>query len=218
MITDSALTFDSLGHSYSYRGSPVPHVTAILRDMRVTPPYPPDCGWLAFGQAVHLACERFLRGTLPFDPRYKPGDLRRWPDTSEALHSRLEAFAQKVSEYQIEPISTEIRLYHPSLGYAGTADLWCRVLGHESIIDYKTGSTPESAALQTAAYDLALASQLREPRPLRRRFALELFADEVKQTGKARMREFTDRLDYQYWEGILWAWKYFNRRKGAMSA
>ncbi len=211
MTAASALTFDPAEHRYAYRGADVPHVTGILKDMRIAPPYPPDTGKMALGTAVHKCCWLILNNRLEI----ADGKEDRYPGTARALWPRLDAFRQKVDEYQMKPIAAEHLVYHDQEGYAGTLDLHCTIFGRdEAVWDYKTGRPPECTALQLAAYDMARNRDLGLPsrhRP-RRRFALHLFDDDLLETGRARVTEFRDPFDYDAFLGILTHWKYVNRK------
>ncbi len=202
MTASFPLTFEPDAHIYRWRGEVRPSVTQVLKDMKISPSYPPDRGWLEFGTAVHRCCQLVLLDRLDLD------------ETSPVLHPYVDAFRRVRDDYRLEPIATELAVYHEDLGYAGTLDLHCRVFGKDhAIIDYKTGAPPESTALQTAAYDLALSRMQGFPsRSGRRRFAMRLLTDETKTTGKTKLTEFTDPMDAEYFKGILLHWKYQNRK------
>ncbi len=197
------LTFEPEAHVYRWRGAVVPSVTQILKDLGLSPNYPEDRGWLQFGRDIHRCCDLVLRDRLEScGPVYLP---------------YVEAFRDVVKTYQIEPINTEMQVYHPSLGYAGTLDLHCRIFGRdEALLDYKTGIPPECVGLQTSGYDLALASMLGQKYGIgrRRRFALRLLTDETKTTGKAKLVEYTDPFDYEAFAGAVAVWKWRFRRNG----
>ncbi len=210
MILPAHLTFDPVEHRYAYRGEEKPSVTRVLKDMRVAPPYPPDKGKMELGRAVHRCCELIIRDRLVM----LPGE-ERYPGTAPILWPYLDAFRQKVDEYQIEPIDAELAVYNDEEGYAGTLDLVCYIFGRKdiAIFDYKSGVPPACTALQTAAYDMALNRIMGLParhRP-RRRFALHLFTDEVEQTGRAKVTEYKDKFDYDAFLGIMAHWKWLNR-------
>ncbi len=217
----SSLTFDPIAHAYYKRGARVPNVTGILKDLSLSPPYPPDKGQMDFGQTIHKCCLLLLHDRLEIEPDNARPGRHRYPGVAlkdgspgELLWPYLDAFRQKVQEYKIIPIHTEFLVYHDLLGYAGTLDVHCTIFGgEEAIIDYKTGNPPEATALQLAAYDMALSRTLGlgGDRKRRRRFAMHLFNDEVKQTGKARMIEFVDPSAYATFEGACSIWKWKNR-------
>ncbi len=193
----SPLTFEADTHTYRWRGDVVPGVTQVLKDLGLSPNYPPDRGWLEFGKQVHRCCDLVLRDRLD-----SCGDL---------LLPYVEAFRSVVQTYKIKPLNTEMPVYHDLLGYAGTLDLHCKLFGiYEAIIDYKTGVPPECVGLQTAAYDQSLSRMLKTPAVKRRRYALRLLTDETKTTGKAKLVEYTDPFDYEVFSGAVavWKWKF----------
>ncbi len=211
MLSLPGLTFDPVEHAYHFRGSRVPSVTQVLKDLRVSPPYPADRGQLEFGRAMHKACELRLLDRLALGAC----DEDKYPGTDLVLWPYLDAFGQKVYEYKIKPKNVELIVYNDLRGYAGQLDVHCAILeNQEALIDYKSGMPPECTGLQLAAYDMALNRILGLPerhRP-RRRFALYLFEDEVKQTGRARMIEFTDPFDYEAFLGMVAHWKWKNKK------
>lgn len=212
-MTLPGLTFEPTAHRYEYRGRHVPNVTGILTDLKVSPPYPADRGWLEFGKAVHKCCELAMQDKLVVE-QWHDGSFT-YPGTSEVLWPYITAFRQKVAEYKIIPKETELLVYNDMQGYAGMLDLFCTIFdGDEAIIDFKTGRPPECVRLQTAAYDMALNRTLGLPerKKMRRRFAMYLFEDEVKQTGNARMIEFTDPFDYEAFSGMVAHWKWKNKK------
>ncbi len=199
------LTFEPEAHVYRWRGAVVPSVTQILKDLGLSPNYPEDRGWLQFGRDIHRCCDLVLRDRL---------------ESCGAVYAPyVEAFRDVVKTYQIEPINTEMQVYHDSLGFAGTLDLHCRIFGTPAIVDYKTGVPPECVGLQTSGYDLALSRMLQVPPTLkRRRFALRLLTDETKTTGKAKLVEYTDPFDYEAFAGAVAVWKWrFGRNRGGQN-
>lgn len=194
--------FDPATHTYTRRGAELPGVTRILKDAGLTPPYPEDRGWLEFGHAVHKCCELFVQDRLIVgeDGRSYPGTLYQG---STVLWPYINGFAEKVREMRIKPILVEHRVYHDVEGYAGTLDLCCTVFDeYEAIVDLKTGAPPESTALQTALYDLAL-SRERSHKGHRKRFSFYLMPD------RCVVKQYQDDFDYAAALGAvaLWKWK-----------
>lgn len=131
------------------------------------------------GTLIHDACERYaLTGIRPDDV-----DAEVVP-----FLDRFDEWLQKFSpSYQ----ATEVAVYHPDLGYAGTADAFLTIGGHGSpslpgsdavryIADYKstrkhldsqgrpTTPYPEQVGLQLAAYRHAKYAAVWRPRRLER--------------------------------------------------
>lgn len=115
------------------------------------------------GTFVHEACEQYaLSGSKPdVEPEVAPfiEQFDRW----------LQAFSPS---YQ----ATEVAVYHPDLGYAGTTDGFLTIDGVKYIFDYKstrkhlddrgkpTNPYPEQVALQLAAYRQAKYAAVWRPR------------------------------------------------------
>ena len=104
------------------------------------------------GTEIHALGERIVHGEAIEVP-----DDHRGP---------VEAYARFLDTWEIEPVATETPLANTEWGYAGTADLWCRIGVHDgalALVDLKTGrSVYESTALQLAAYRRA---NLWQPEP-----------------------------------------------------
>ena len=131
------------------------------------------------GTMVHEAAEQYaLTGEKPkVDPEVQP------------FLDRFDEWLQRFSpSYQ----ATEVAVYHPELGYAGTADAFLTIDGVRYIADYKstrksidsrgqpTSPYPEDVGLQLAAYRWAKYAAIWRPRraeKMRRRYYL-LSADE----------------------------------------
>lgn len=205
------LTRDS-EHRYWRNGIEVPGVTRILRETGLTPPYPEDRGWLAFGKAVHRACELLMKGRLQIG-----ADGKSYPGTSPLLWPYINGVAEKIAELRIRPIGNEEFIYHDLEGYAGQLDLHCYVLdGDEALIDLKTGAPPPSTALQLALYDLARSRQPQYVRSApRRRYSF------YAQPNRCIVKYYDDPLfDNQAALGAvhLWKWKYGKGKNGRKAA
>lgn len=119
------------------------------------------------GTLVHEACEQYaLTGTKPeVDPEVQPF---------------LDRFDAWLHEFQPSYQATEVAVYHPELGYAGTTDCFLTIDGVRYLGDYKTSrksvdsrgkpSTPypEQVGLQLAAYRHAKYAAVWRPRRLER--------------------------------------------------
>lgn len=131
------------------------------------------------GTLVHAACEEYaLTGTKPaVDAEVQP------------FLDQFDAWLQRFSPTYT---ATEVAVYHPELGYAGTADAFLEIDGVRYIADYKTtrkaldsrgnptSPYPEDVALQLAAYRWAKYAAIWRPRraeKFRRRYYL-LSSDE----------------------------------------
>lgn len=146
------------------------------------------------GTCAHTACEEYAltgvrpdAGRLADIIRQEGGPRFNGIDTETAVLSRmLDQFDRWLQRFQPEYQATEVVVYHPTMGYAGTADAYLTVGGVPLIVDYKSsrdgydskgqakGPYPE-AALQLAAYRHAEFAAVWRPRrteQFRRRYYL----------------------------------------------
>jgi len=126
------------------------------------------------GELVHAAAEEYaLTGKKPVVDR----EVQPFLDSFDAWLQRF------IPSYQ----ATEVAVYHPDLGYAGTADAFLTIEGVRYIADYKstrkaadakgkpTTPYPEQVGLQLAAYRWAKYAAVWRPRRVekfRRRYYL----------------------------------------------
>lgn len=126
------------------------------------------------GTAVHEACEEYaLTGIRP--------------DTDDEVSPFLDQFDRWLQRFSPSYQATEVCVYHPTFGYAGTADAFLTIDGVRFIADYKTSRQttdkrgnlrtpyPEQVALQLAAYahaELAAVWRPRRMEKFRRRYYL----------------------------------------------
>lgn len=103
------------------------------------------------GTAVHAGIEWHLRSRLGEDAGPEP----TLPD--EALWA-VESWKDWTQSVHLEPLAIERTVYCEACGYAGTLDLYARVGGVLSVLDWKSGKAiyPE-AFLQNVAYRHAAA-------------------------------------------------------------
>lgn len=183
------LTFEEGPHLYRWHGKPVPSVTQVLGQLTSYDRIPAESLKRARqkGVAVHRTVELHAKDDLDEET------LPEW------LRPPLAAFKQFVADTGFRIVESERRVFHPTYGYAGTADLF-------GTIRVKRG---RSEVEQTACVDLkrslyagrAIGLQLigyvkaRETEPgserIQRRFALVL-----SETGKYALTEFDDPSDF----------------------
>jgi hypothetical protein len=98
------------------------------------------------GTAVHAGIEWHLRRALGDDAGPEP----QLPD---AAAWAVESWKDWAASVKLEPLAIERTIYCLECGYAGTLDLYARVKGVPSVLDWKTGRAiyPE-AFLQNVAY------------------------------------------------------------------
>lgn len=127
------------------------------------------------GTLVHEACEQYaLTGTRP-------------ADVDAEVIPFLDRFDEWLQRFGPSYQATEVAVFHPQLGYAGTSDAFLTIDGVRYIADYKTSrkdldskgkpSTPypEQVGLQLAAYRWAKYAAVWRPRraeKMRRRYYL----------------------------------------------
>jgi hypothetical protein len=107
----------------------------------------------AIGTAMHAGIEWQLRSRLGQDA----GPAPRLPDAAAWAVESWKDWAQQVD---LEPLEIERVVACPACGYAGTLDLYARVRGVLTVLDWKSGKAiyPE-AFLQNVAYRHAAARE-----------------------------------------------------------
>jgi len=100
----------------------------------------------SIGTAVHAGIEWELRTRLGEDAGPQPF-------LPEAAMWALESWKDWARQVELEPIAVEWTVYCEDCGYAGTMDLYARVKGILTVLDWKSGKAiyPE-AFLQNVAY------------------------------------------------------------------
>lgn len=137
--------FDPLTHTYRIDDRPVTSVTQVLRD--VLPGWQAGEWYMQRGTAVHACAAMIARGEkFNHDAR---------------IDGQVAACRRVFEEIKPVPILVEHPVYSDRYQFAGTLDLACNIKHRDIIIDWKAQLT-ESAAIQCAAYALAL----REAHPI----------------------------------------------------
>ena len=105
----------------------------------------------SIGTAVHAGIEWELRTRLGEDAGPQPF-------LPEAATWAIESWKDWARQVELEPIAVERTIYCEDCGYAGTMDLYARVKGIPTVLDWKSGKAiyPE-AFLQNVAYRHAAA-------------------------------------------------------------
>jgi hypothetical protein len=106
---------------------------------------------LTIGTAIHAGIEWQLRSRLGEDAGPEP-------TLPEAAAWGVESWKDWATEVALEPLAVERPVYCEACGYAGTLDLYARVRGVLTVLDWKSGKAiyPE-AFLQNVAYRHAAA-------------------------------------------------------------
>lgn len=137
-----------------------PSVTKVIK---ATSPTPPGLmAWYAkhgFEEANKLRDDAAERGTqmhILFE-RYMSGQHVDMSSLSEFHAKALMSFDQWVKDYEVQPIAVEVLLHSDLHGYAGTADLVCKIKNDEYVlVDFKSGSSVyDDYAVQLAMYQTA---------------------------------------------------------------
>lgn len=137
-----------------------PSVTKIIK---ATSPTPPGLmAWYAkhgFEEANKLRDDAAERGTemhVLFE-RYMSGQFVDMASLSEFHAKALMSFDQWYRDHEVEPLAVEVLLHSDTYGYAGTADLVCRIKGGKVIlVDFKSGSSVyDDYAVQLEMYRIA---------------------------------------------------------------
>ena len=125
------LTFEEERHIYCLNGNKIPSVTTIMRPLSNAMYGSVDEEILhkaaARGTAVHNAIENYsLFGIEDIDERYE---------------GYFKAYKSWAKEHKLNIVANEIRTYHKSMLYAGTADMIAEVDGKLLLIDFKTSAS-----------------------------------------------------------------------------
>ena len=181
------LSFDAETHAYFWDGARVPNVTSLLGFLTDYKWVQPDALERARqeGVAIHRMVELSIKGEL---------DLATLPDW---LIPRLAAWHKFIDDTGFEPITSEQKLYHRELRYAGTCDTVgtmpkLRRVKKNAMVDIKRSLYAGRAiGYQTSAY--AKAWDFGAPRDMgiSNRFALVLKAE-----GTYQLNEYTDPGDF----------------------
>lgn len=190
------LTFDEAEHRYELDGKAVVSVTTVLKPLTDYGFIDPIVLELARqkGVAVHKTIELEVAGDLD------EATLPEW------LVPHLAAWRRFVADTGFEPVASEIRMAHPAMRYAGTADLIGRVGKETWLVDLKRSLyAGRVIGLQTAGYARLWASDpaSNERKKINRRFALVLRDDTTY-----RLTEFKDPQDDSVFLAALAMWKW----------
>ena len=145
------LTFEEGTHTYKLNGIEIPSVTTLMQPLsrKVYGDTDPDvlARAAARGTAVHQAAENYARFGIE--------------DIAPEFSGYFEAFKSWWDEKKPVILGTECRVYHKTLGYAGTCDLLCIINDQITLVDYKTTATVEHmlTMVQLEGYDRAWESQ-----------------------------------------------------------
>jgi hypothetical protein len=148
-VTPRVLAFDPATHTYRVDGAPVTSVTQYLEDAGLTPDYSvvaPTVLQHARERGIHIdACCDLL-----------DADDLDWRSVHPEAMPYVEAWLAFREHEGFTPIASQVPLYHPTYGYAGTTDVVGVLPGSRpTIVERKTTAKMAATyALQTAGYGL----------------------------------------------------------------
>lgn len=183
------LTFDEAAHRYEFNGVEVPSVTQILKviDGDILAGIPPDVleRKRQIGTATHRAIELMHNNELD------------WETVDEAVLGYLNAWAAFIADTDFKVGLFEHRVYHETLGYAGTLDLFGVLSGKPTLIDIKTSAAIyPSVGPQTAGYLHALAVDA------------DRYAVQLKPDGSYKLHPCKNRRDLNVFLAALTIYKF----------
>lgn len=179
------LLFEEASHTYTLDGKRLPSVTQVLEPLSGYAGIPAHILQNAAerGTAVHKICELYNNGILgEFDP---------------ALAGYLEAWKNFLLMSKLEVIFSELRMFHPTLHYAGTMDIFGVCKRKKIVLDIKSSAElMPSTGPQTAAYEELVKVTLKET--AQERWGVLLRAD-----GTFKIVKCSDRTDWATFRSCL---------------
>jgi len=147
---DPLFRYDDAGERYYGRviDGDVTWYPSVTKIIKATSPTPAGLmQWYAkhgFEEANKLRDDAAERGTemhVLFE-RYMSGQYVDMSSLSEFHAKALMSFDQWCKDYEVQPLAVEVLLYSDLHGYAGTADLVCKIKNDEYVlVDFKSGSS-----------------------------------------------------------------------------
>lgn len=191
---EPGLAFNAADHTYHFDGVRVPGVTQVLEPLQFLDGIPWETLKAAgdLGQHVHQATDLFDRGELD------------WNTLDTNLVPYVSAWAKLLEETGAVVISSEQRVYHSKLKYAGMLDGRVLMPGQSlpCVLDRKTSAIvhatvgPQTAAYREAAHAMGLpVSSTRYCAHLRRDGTYRL----IKLTDPADFSMFISALNIHNW-------------------
>lgn len=191
-----SVEFRKEDHSYWSGGTLLPGVTTVIETVCQAFASIPDQHLIPAqerGTAVHTATE--LDDLEVLDEDTLDDDLMPY----------LEAWRRFRSDTNFLPERIESVVAHPKLKYAGTLDRTGRIRWRRAnrlaLVDVKTGAPSRGTALQTAAYQAALAEMTGHQ--IKTRMSVHLQGD-----GTYRVVEYNDPSDMRVFTAMLTAYRW----------
>jgi len=120
-------------------------------------------------------------------------------DTTPELQGYIDAFHDWIDDNEIEVIENEKTVYSKDHGYAGTLDLYAKINGKLSVVDFKTnkkGNVYDEVGLQLSAYAHAIPDKIDN-----------LIAVGLSEDGTYTHKEFKGNIDVFLKLKDVWVWK-----------
>jgi len=196
----SILTFDPEAHVYRVDGAPVPSVTELLEAAGISPDYSkvnPTVLLHARRRGIHvdLCCD------------LDDADDLDWSSVHPEAVAYVQAWQAFKADYGYRPLASQVILYHPTYGYAGTTDSVGDLDGYVTIVERKaTAKMAASYALQTAGY--ACEGMHTAPAGGGRLVPVEWGAParlgvHLQRTGRYELAPYDDPEDLAAWLGVV---------------
>lgn len=185
----SRLQFNEATHTYTLDGRRLPSVTEVLEPYTGLDFVDRETLRAAaqLGTDVHAAIHLDSTGRLAYCPPH--------------VEPYLDAWRRFLAESGAVVIESEVHVYEPVLGYAGTLDNILHWNDTEVLTDIKSGSVvPKTVGPQTAGYALALKYH---GRSIRTRRCIHLRPD-----GTYKVHKLTDTRDATVFLSALNVWKW----------
>ena len=193
------VTFDADEHKYSSNGKEYPSVTKILQHFGLI-----DFSFVnadvldracSFGSAVHKVCELYETGRLQntnYDPKTSP------------VEPYLNGYKRFLKAYNPIWASIEEPMISKVWGFAGTSDRF-GLIKRNAVIDFKSGASAPSHAIQTAGYEVLIEENLKEK--VKERFTLLLMPNDF------RLKPHKNKSDKTIFLGLAQAYNYKMKHK-----
>jgi len=207
----SVLEFEASTHVYRVNGQPVPSVTQLLDDAGLAPDYstiPPAVLQHARQRGIHVdQCVELL-----------DADDLDWRTVHPEAMPFLEGWMRFKDYEGFTPLASQVPLFNPQHGFAGTLDS-VGVLpgGHPVIIERKTTARMSATyALQTAGYALdgmwfaPPGGGVLAPVPWERPARLGV---QLKRDGTYQLFRYDDPEDYRAFLGVVALGKWRGARR-----
>jgi hypothetical protein len=145
----AVLSFDPATHEYRVNGDLVPSVTQLLDDAGMTPDYS-----LVPQPVLQHARERGIHVDLCCD--LLDADDLDWRSVHPEALPYVEAWLAFREHEGFTPVASQVPVFHPTYGYAGTVDAVGTLPGARPVIVERktTAKMAATYALQTAGYGL----------------------------------------------------------------